>query len=246
MADADGLADAERSTLIYVARRSWHIDIGFAAQELHPPLDGLRAKFPGARYLFFGFGDRRYLEAKHHTAPVLASALWSGAGLMLVTALNSPPQEAFGADQVIALPVTEAAARDMQAFVAKSIGISTQDSPARTKAVCTSTPSRSIRRFTLVIPGRRRDSRRAAFPSIAPAWCLPGNYGNKCSASNASSQAKITCRVAWCHPGKRPSFRSSEARPRWWLIGGGTTTVVLWGRRRIAATDATRQPPHRH
>jgi Protein of unknown function (DUF2459) len=122
---AAGTAEAANSTVIYVVRRSWHIDIGFAAEELHAPLDSLRAKFPGARYLFFGFGDRRYLEAKHHTAPVLVSALWPGAGLMLVTALAATPQEAFGADQVAALPLTAAAALDVQAFVAKSMDLDT-------------------------------------------------------------------------------------------------------------------------
>ena len=113
--------------MIYVVRRSWHIDIGFAAADLQPPLNGLTAKFPGARYLFFGFGDRRYLEAKHHTAPVLMSALWSGRGLILVTALASTPQQAFGADQVIALPLPQAGVDDLQAFVAKSIGDLTSD-----------------------------------------------------------------------------------------------------------------------
>ena len=117
-------ADAANSAVIYVVRRSWHIDIGFAAADLQAPLNGLTAKFPGARYLFFGFGDRHYLEAKHHTAPVLMSALWPGSGLMLVTALTSTPKEAFGADQVIALPVAEAAVHSLQAFVAKSMDLS--------------------------------------------------------------------------------------------------------------------------
>jgi hypothetical protein len=120
------VADAENSTTIYVVRRSWHIDIGFAVQALHAPLDRVTAKFPGARYLFFGFGDRRYLEAKHHTVPVLISALRSGAGLVLVSALGSTPQEGFGADQVIELPVTEAAALDIEAFVAKSMDLDTK------------------------------------------------------------------------------------------------------------------------
>lgn len=116
-------ADAANSTVIYVVRRSWHIDIGFAAADLQAPLNGVTAKFPGARYLFFGFGDRRYLEAKHHTAPVLMSALWPGSGLMLVTALGKTPQEAFGADQVIALPLPEAGVNDLQAFVANSMDL---------------------------------------------------------------------------------------------------------------------------
>ena len=63
-------------TVIYVVRRSWHIDLGFAAADLQPPLNAVAAKFPGARFVFFGFGDRHYLEAKHHTPWVSLRALW--------------------------------------------------------------------------------------------------------------------------------------------------------------------------
>jgi hypothetical protein len=114
-------SDAANSGVVYVVRRSWHIDIGIAAEELQAPLSSLNATFPGARYLFFGFGDRGYLESKHHNAPVLMGALWPGAGLMLVTALASTPVEAFGAEHVIALPVTQAALIDIEAFIAKSM-----------------------------------------------------------------------------------------------------------------------------
>ena len=105
------------STVIYVARRGWHVDIGFAAADLQPPLKSLIGEFPGVRYLFFGFGDRRYLLAKHRNAPVLLSALWPGPGMILATGLSSPPPAAFGADHVAALAVTVRQASDAQAFV---------------------------------------------------------------------------------------------------------------------------------
>jgi hypothetical protein len=63
------------SAVIYVARRGWHVDIGFAAADLQPPLKSLMDEFPGAQYLFFGFGDRHYLLAKNRGAPVLLAAL---------------------------------------------------------------------------------------------------------------------------------------------------------------------------
>src|ERR1039458_10254570 len=49
------------TTIIYVIRRSWHVDIGFAAADLQPPLAALRSDFPDAHFLLFGFGDRHYL-----------------------------------------------------------------------------------------------------------------------------------------------------------------------------------------
>ena len=72
----DAGAGSAKSAVIYVARRSWHIDVGFAVADLQPPLNAVAAQFPGVRYLFFGFGDRHYLLAKDRNAPVLLAALW--------------------------------------------------------------------------------------------------------------------------------------------------------------------------
>jgi hypothetical protein len=113
--------DSAPSPMIYVARRGWHIDIGFAQADLQPPLDSLAAEFPGVRYLFFGFGDQQYLAAKNHNAPVLLAALWPGRGMVLITGLSTPPQEAFGAAHVAALTVTRKQLNDAQAFIWSSL-----------------------------------------------------------------------------------------------------------------------------
>jgi hypothetical protein len=114
-------AGSAKPAVIYVARRSWHIDIGFAAADLQPPLDAVAAQFPGVRYLFFGFGDRHYLLAKDRNAPVLLAALWPGRGMILATALASSPQAAFGAAHVATLSLTDKQMRDIQAFVWRSL-----------------------------------------------------------------------------------------------------------------------------
>jgi hypothetical protein len=119
--DAGAGAGSAKSAVIYVVRRSWHIDIGFAAADLQPPLNAVAAQFPGVRYLFFGFGDRHYLLAKNRNAPVLLAALWPGRGMILATALTSSPQEAFGTTHVVALVVTEKQARETQAYVWRSL-----------------------------------------------------------------------------------------------------------------------------
>jgi hypothetical protein len=142
---------------IYVVRRKWHIDVGFAASDLGPPLasaDGkepigsaddrkppgsadqrnplgsaddmrplafARAEFPAANYMFFGFGDRHYLLAKHHNAPVLSGALWPGPALILLTALQGTPAAAFGDSHVIELQLSAPHARAVQSFIRGSI-----------------------------------------------------------------------------------------------------------------------------
>ena len=65
---APGRSRAEPATTVYVVRRKWHIDVGFAAADLGP-LAFVSAEFPGAKYVFFGFGDRHYLLAKQPRCP---------------------------------------------------------------------------------------------------------------------------------------------------------------------------------
>jgi hypothetical protein len=109
------------SAVMYVARRGWHTDIGFAAADLSAPLSSLATDFPGARYLFFGFGDSHYLMAKKHQFPAMLAALWPGAGMILATGLTAPPQKAFGGQYVLRLSVTPAQSRAAQAFVWESL-----------------------------------------------------------------------------------------------------------------------------
>lgn len=117
MAEAASAAES----LVYIARRGWHIDVGFQASDLAPPLNGIAANFPGASGLFFGFGDRRYLDSRRNGAPFLLAALWPGRGLILTTALSVAPPDAFGAAHVVALKVSAAEARAIQAFIWDSI-----------------------------------------------------------------------------------------------------------------------------
>jgi hypothetical protein len=108
---------ADASSVVYVVRRSWHIDIGFAAADLRPPLASLRGEFPSAVYLGFGFGDRHYLMNGQHGAGNLLAALWPGAGLILMTALTATPQQAFGAPNVLELRVTRGQSAQIQSFI---------------------------------------------------------------------------------------------------------------------------------
>jgi hypothetical protein len=118
------------SAVIYVARRGWHMDIGFAAADLQPPLKSVAAQFADVHYVFFGFGDEHYLKAKNHTTPTMLAALWPGPGLILATGLSSTPQEAFGIPNVIALAVTSRQSSDAQMFVWRSLHIQDEANPA--------------------------------------------------------------------------------------------------------------------
>jgi hypothetical protein len=122
VATANAAAD---SSTIYVARRGWHIDIGMAAADLSPPLNQAAAYLPDAKYVFFGFADKHYLLAANHNAPVLLSALWPGAGILLTTGLSNSPAQAFGRTHVITLNVPQNQMRDLQTFI--WLSLRTQD-----------------------------------------------------------------------------------------------------------------------
>jgi uncharacterized protein YceK len=121
-------------TTLYVARRRWHIDVGFDVADLQGPLAQVTAGFPGTRYAFFGFGDRHYLMARNRDAPVLLAALWPGAGLILVTTIGSSPAQAFGAADIIELRLTREQMSGVQDFIARSL------SPGRDGTVESSAP----------------------------------------------------------------------------------------------------------
>jgi len=116
-------APPANAAVLYVARRGWHIDVGFALSDLESPLAALGTDFPGARYLTFGFGDRRYLMSPNHGGPELLAALWPGPGLLLVTALKGTPEAAFGADQVVALRIDREQMRAVEAFIWQSLSV---------------------------------------------------------------------------------------------------------------------------
>jgi uncharacterized protein DUF2459 len=116
-----GAAAMGGPVLIHVARRKWHVDVGFAMADLAPPLDQVARHFPGASYLFFGFGDRHYLLAKNQGVPNMLGALWPGPALILVTAIENTPPQAFGASEVLEVRLTGVQARAAQAFIWRSL-----------------------------------------------------------------------------------------------------------------------------
>lgn len=107
---------------LYVVRRAGHADVGFAMTDLEPPLSSLRAAFPGAHYLLFGFGDRAYWLAGGRGLALL-EALWPGPGIVLATSLTQAPQAERGADNVVRLEVTVEQARRLQRFVWSSLTV---------------------------------------------------------------------------------------------------------------------------
>ena len=114
------VADATAVDILLV-RRGWHVDVGFADDDLGGLLAGLGSPLPGARYVLFGFGDRRYLVTHDESSCSAVAALWPGAAVVLVSGLTATPDAAFSPKQVLRLAVSKSQARAAQDFIWQSI-----------------------------------------------------------------------------------------------------------------------------
>jgi hypothetical protein len=127
--DTESIAAATRSdaapeagqVVLYLARRSWHVDVGFAVRDLRPSLAFSARRFPQAKYLFFGFGDRHYLMSKRKGTSTLAGALFPGRGLILVTAIENSPAQAFGGPHVLEFALSAPQTAAAQHFVRRAL-----------------------------------------------------------------------------------------------------------------------------
>jgi hypothetical protein len=90
----------------------------------------LRARFTGARSFTFGFGERLYVQKRDRTAFDALRALLPSDGMVLVTALNTTPAAAFGADDAIPLAVSAEGFAGVKDFVRGSISDDAAGAPA--------------------------------------------------------------------------------------------------------------------
>jgi hypothetical protein len=110
---------AMSSEVLHLVTLGWHVEVALPAHALQgTPLGAAMAPlFPQARHLMFGFGLRRYFAHPDPGLPELLSGLVPGPGAIRVIGLHRPPPELFGAESVVALPVTEAGLADLARFL---------------------------------------------------------------------------------------------------------------------------------
>ncbi len=106
---------------VIVVDRGWHTEIALPADALDHRFDALRARFPGARNFTFGFGERLYVQKRDRTMFDALRALLPSDGMVLVTALNTTPAAAFGADDAIPLAVSADGFAGVVDFISRSM-----------------------------------------------------------------------------------------------------------------------------
>jgi uncharacterized protein (TIGR02117 family) len=115
----------------YVAALGWHTEIGLGTFAITGPLASLERGFPDAHYLMFGWGERDYYMAAEPGSGDLLRALFPGPAVMLVRALDRPPQEIFGAGHVYAVAISARGAARLSAYLWGYLDKDAQDRPRR-------------------------------------------------------------------------------------------------------------------
>ena len=73
---------ASRTEVIYVISGGWHTQLGLPVGAINGPLANLKAEFPSAGYLVFGWGARDYYMARDPGIGEILRAVASGPAVM--------------------------------------------------------------------------------------------------------------------------------------------------------------------
>jgi len=117
--------------IIYVIGRDWHTDIALPVQDISGPLAVLEQHFPGVRVLTFGFGERQFLIDRETDFATMLAALLPSRSALLVTALRASPEQAFGAQNVVALRVSRTGLDRIEAAIWREFEHLPADEPVR-------------------------------------------------------------------------------------------------------------------
>jgi uncharacterized protein (TIGR02117 family) len=125
---------APKNETLYLVAGGWHTEIGLsraAARDLPP---ALAESFPDARYLVFGWGARGYYTAGHPDSGDALRAMAPGPAVLLVIPLAVPPAQEFGADSVLALPVSREGIARLSEYLWDDVAKDSDGAPRRLAA----------------------------------------------------------------------------------------------------------------
>jgi uncharacterized protein (TIGR02117 family) len=105
-----GAPPASRLYPIYVVAGGWHTELALPVTSVGAPLSALDARFPGARYLVFGWGARGYYMARHPDFADLLRAATPGPAVMLVIPLTISPAAFAGPANTFGMAISPAGA----------------------------------------------------------------------------------------------------------------------------------------
>lgn len=82
---------AELLVAVAVVDYGWHTGLVLPATALGPPLAPLRDRFPGAEYLIFGWGNRRFYETENPGSGMAVMSLFPSPSVVFVQGVGQRP-----------------------------------------------------------------------------------------------------------------------------------------------------------
>ena len=125
---------APKDATLYLIAGGWHTEIGLSRAAAHDLPAALTESFPDARYLVFGWGARGYYTADHPDSGDALQAIAPGPAVMLVIPVAVPPAQAFGAENVLALPVAQEGVARLSQYLWDDIARDSDGIPRRVSA----------------------------------------------------------------------------------------------------------------
>lgn len=111
---------ARSHEIVYLTAEGWHTGLVLRAADIGGPLRIVRQAFRGAKYLWFGWGQRAYYMARHPTVWDALRALFPGPAVVYVIPLPDSPTTAQIGGHVFRLGVTPSGFSRLTDYIAAS------------------------------------------------------------------------------------------------------------------------------
>ena len=105
------------NNIVYVVEHGWHAEIGIPVEALDRSLGFVHDRFPGAKYVMFGYGKRTFWTAPPHSISEYVLGPFPGPGLIQMVGLNTTPLEAYDSGDTVQLELPPGGAHLLSAYI---------------------------------------------------------------------------------------------------------------------------------
>jgi uncharacterized protein (TIGR02117 family) len=120
---------AARSETVTVIAGGWHTELALPRDALAGELTALAPRFPGARYLVFGWGARDFYMARDPDLGDVLRAMTPGPAVVLIAPLGVPPEAWVGPRNSVVLPITAAGGTALSSYLWAALAKDPQGAP---------------------------------------------------------------------------------------------------------------------
>jgi hypothetical protein len=102
---------------VFVVEQGWHVELGIPVDELDAHLAFLKAVFPGARSIMFGYGKKTFITAPPETVSEYILGPVPGPAVVQVMGISVLPSEAYTAGETVELALPPHGAEALSDYI---------------------------------------------------------------------------------------------------------------------------------